>query len=166
MARLAPPAAAKMSNADSTVAPLTATLKVRWPAAVQNVSAKYSVTVAAAPAAKPGMVYVNSPYRSVCSTACGGTGPVICDVSIALVVENVLVLPEENVSGTKLSAAEPPALMETVAPAPVELKIAVTDRAAVMARVHVAVPPHEPVQPANVEPLAGVAVSVMVVPVA
>src|SRR5512142_2729765 len=34
-ALLAPPAAAKMSKAVRTVAPLMATLKVRWPAAVQ-----------------------------------------------------------------------------------------------------------------------------------
>jgi hypothetical protein len=56
MARLAPPAAAKMSNAVSTVAPLMATLKVRWRAAVQKLSSNHSVTAWALPAVRFGMV--------------------------------------------------------------------------------------------------------------
>ncbi len=48
---------------------------------------------------------------------------------------------------------------------PPPLNVAVTDRAAVMVRVQVvAVPEHEPPQPPNVKPLAGVAVSVTEVP--
>ena len=44
------------------------------------------------------------------------------------------------------------------------LKVAVTDRAAVIDTVQVPVPVHAPLQPANVEPLATAAVSVTVVP--
>ncbi len=47
---------------------------------------------------------------------------------------------------------------------PLVLKVAVTDRAEVIDTVHVAVPVQAPLQPANVEPLAGVAVSVTRVP--
>src|SRR6185503_10287826 len=45
MARLAPPAAAKISKLVKTVAPLMDTLKRRCPAPDRKVSAKYSVTV-------------------------------------------------------------------------------------------------------------------------
>ncbi len=45
MARLAPPAVAKMSKLDSTVVPLMDTLNRRCPAPDRKVSAKYSVTV-------------------------------------------------------------------------------------------------------------------------
>jgi hypothetical protein len=48
--------------------------------------------------------------------------------------------------------------MDSVRVPPLGLNVAVTDRAAVMERVHVPVPLHEPLHPANVEPLAGVAV--------
>jgi hypothetical protein len=46
---------------------------------------------------------------------------------------------------------------------PVPLKVAVTARSAVICRVQVA-PVHAPAQPANVDPPAGVAVSVTWVP--
>jgi hypothetical protein len=52
------------------------------------------------------------------------------------------------------------------APVPVVLKVAVTDRAAVIDTVHVAVPVQAPLQPAKVEPLAAEAVSVTDVPLA
>src|SRR5262245_5370867 len=84
---------------------------------------------------------------------------------MALVVENVLP-PEKNASATKLPAAEPPALMETGPPTTVVLNVAVTDRAAVIDSVHVPVPVHAPLHPANVEPLAALAVSVTVAPLA
>src|SRR6266540_578387 len=84
---------------------------------------------------------------------------------MALVVEKVLP-PEKKPSAVKLPLAEPPVLMETVPPPPVELKVAVTDRAAVMERAHVPVPLHEPLHPANVEPPAALAVSVTAAPLA
>jgi hypothetical protein len=46
----------------------------------------------------------------------------------------------------------------------VVLKVADTEKAAVIVNWQVPVPPHEPLQPTNVEPAAGVAVSVTVVP--
>jgi hypothetical protein len=46
-----------------------------------------------------------------------------------------------------------------------ELNVAVTDVAAVIERVHVDVPVQAPDQPANLEPVAGVAVSLTCVPV-
>ena len=52
------------------------------------------------------------------------------------------------------------------APVPVVLKVAVTDRAAVIDTVQVPVPVHAPLQPENVEPLAADAVSVTEVPLA
>ena len=45
-----------------------------------------------------------------------------------------------------------------------ELNVAVTERAAVIDTVHVPVPVHAPLQPANVEPDAGVALKVTTVP--
>jgi hypothetical protein len=44
------------------------------------------------------------------------------------------------------------------------LKVAVTERAAVIDTVHVAVPEHAPLHPANDDPLAAVAVRVTDVP--
>jgi hypothetical protein len=44
------------------------------------------------------------------------------------------------------------------------LKVAVTERAAVIDNVQTPVPVHDPLQPANVEPLAAAAVSVTDVP--
>ena len=49
--------------------------------------------------------------------------------------------------------------------APEPLNVAVTERAAVIDTVQVAVPEHAPPHPANVEPLAAAAVSVTEVPV-
>ena len=49
---------------------------------------------------------------------------------------------------------------------PEVLNVAVTDRAAVIDTVHVLVPLHAPLQPANVEPLAAAAVSVTDAPLA
>ena len=46
------------------------------------------------------------------------------------------------------------------------VKVAVTVVAALMLTVHVPVPVHAPVQPLKVEPAAGVAVNVTVVPLA
>ena len=47
-----------------------------------------------------------------------------------------------------------------VEPLPLALKVAVTERAAVIDVVQVAVPVHAPLHPPNVEPLAAAAVSV------
>ena len=49
-------------------------------------------------------------------------------------------------------------------PLPVVLNVAVTERAAVIDTAHVTVSLHVPPQPANVDPLAAVAVSVTDVP--
>jgi len=51
-------------------------------------------------------------------------------------------------------------------PDEVKLNVAVTEAAAVSVKVHVPVPLHAPDQPANVEPVPGVAVSVTAVPTA
>ena len=53
-------------------------------------------------------------------------------------------------------------------PPPLVLKVAVTEREAVIANTQlpVPVPVHEPLQPANVEPLAAAAVNVTDVPLA
>src|SRR5712691_1032726 len=56
MALFCPPAAAKISNALSTVVPLMATLNFRCPTAVQVSSAKCKRTVYVPPALKPGIV--------------------------------------------------------------------------------------------------------------
>ena len=50
-------------------------------------------------------------------------------------------------------------------PPPLELNVAVTLRAAVIASTQLPVPLHDPLQPANVEPLAAAPVSVNDVPV-
>ena len=52
------------------------------------------------------------------------------------------------------------------APVPVVLNVAVTERAALIATVHVPVPVQAPLQPVNVEPLAADTVSVTDVPFA
>src|SRR5688500_16444554 len=80
-----------------------------------------------------------------------------------LVVEKVFP-PEKKASAANAPEAVPPALTETVLPVPVELNVAVTDRAAVMERVHVPVPLHAPLHPAKVDPLAGAAVRVTLTP--
>ena len=67
----------------------------------------------------------------------------------------VLKLPDWLVNVTGFVHGEPP---------PVPVNVAVTDRAAVIATVHVPVPVQAPLQPANVEPAAGAAVSVTDVP--
>lgn len=53
-----------------------------------------------------------------------------------------------------------------VPPVPVVLNVAVTLRDAVIDNVQLPVPVHAPLQPANVEPLAAVALSVTEVPFA
>jgi hypothetical protein len=52
---------------------------------------------------------------------------------------------------------------EQIGPLP-PVNVAVTDRVAVIATVHGPVPVHPPLQPAKVEPLVGVAVKVIEVP--
>jgi hypothetical protein len=54
--------------------------------------------------------------------------------------------------------------LEHVVLLPLVLNVAVTERAAVIDTVQVPVPLHAPLQPANVAPLAAVAVSVTDVP--
>ena len=66
------------------------------------------------------------------------------------------VLPPVNVIGL---AQVPPV-------PPLVLKVAVTLRAAVIDNTQLPVPEHEPLQPANVDPLAAAAVSVTDVPLA
>ena len=51
-------------------------------------------------------------------------------------------------------------------PPPLVLNVAVTEREAVMASTQLPVPEHEPLHPANVEPLAAAGVSVTDAPLA
>ena len=51
-------------------------------------------------------------------------------------------------------------------PPPLVLNVAVTERAAVIASTQLPVPVHEPLHPANVEPLAAVAANVTDAPLA
>ena len=71
----------------------------------------------------------------------------------------VLKLPDWLVNVTGLAQVPP-------VPPPLVLNVAVTERDDVMASTQLPVPEHEPLQPANVEPLAAAAVSVTDVPLA
>jgi hypothetical protein len=71
----------------------------------------------------------------------------------------VLKLPDWLVNVTGLAQVPP-------VPPPLVLNVAVTEREAVMASTQLPVPEHEPLQPANVEPLAAAAVSVTDAPLA
>ena len=71
----------------------------------------------------------------------------------------VLKLPVWLVNVTGLAQVPP-------VPPPLVLNVAVTDRDAVIDSTQLPVPLHEPLQPANVEPLAAVAVSVTDAPLA
>ena len=71
----------------------------------------------------------------------------------------VLKLPVWLVNETGLAQVPP-------VPPPLVLKVAVTEREAVIANTQLPVPEHEPLQPANVEPLAAAAVSVTDAPLA
>ena len=77
----------------------------------------------------------------------------------------VQVLPQLMPDGDDVTVPVPvPAFVTLSANVDELLNVAVTARAAVIDTVHVLVPPHAPLQPANVEPLAAVAVSVTEVP--
>jgi hypothetical protein len=68
--------------------------------------------------------------------------------------------------GATTSAVEAPPVVPPPPVTPVAVNCAVTARAALIVTTHVPVPPQSPVHPANREPVAGVAVSVTVVPFA
>ena len=77
----------------------------------------------------------------------------------------VHVLPQLMPDGDDVTVPVPvPAFVTLSAKVDELLNVAVTARAAVIDTVHVPVPLHAPLQPANVEPLAAVAVSVTEVP--
>jgi hypothetical protein len=71
----------------------------------------------------------------------------------------VLKLPVWLVNVTGLAQVPP-------VPPPLVLNVAVTERDAVIDNTQLPVPVHEPLQPANVEPLAGAAVNVTEAPLA
>lgn len=89
----------------------------------------------------------------------------VTDVPLAKLV--VQVVPQLMPDGEDVTVPVPVPIFVTLSANVDELlKVAVTARAAVIDTVHVLVPVHAPLQPANVEPLAAAAVSVTDVPLA
>src|SRR5262245_55864809 len=91
-----------------------------------------------------------------------------CTTTVTVIDVTGAVLPNVN-RFSKYQGGLPPTAVVTVTPPlppPLVLNVAVTERACVIDTVQPAVPVQAPLQPANVEPAAAVAVSVTLVPFA
>ena len=74
--------------------------------------------------------------------------------------------PQEMPAGALVTVPLPVPALLSVSAKVWAVKVAVTERAAVMLTVQVLVPVHAPLQPLKVEPAAGVAVNVTAMPLA